>query len=573
MPAAHSTGTPTSDPSPQLTLCLVMDLKRSTATGLKLSTRRLDKFNLALVNQLRPHLEAVGLTEVRMKFTGDGWLLMSNNPDDAAPLCCLAVIMATRFQADIARETGLHPDGVPALRLAVCWARDLEVELPDGQRDFVGDSVRHAVRASQFCGDNEILIDETVQRWIHHDFLTERIDLPARLGAMPDAKWEQDLALHAVRELRVECASEEDAPVYFVNTLTVIGRSGEAEELADRISDRLQSEAGEPDADVLELRDRFNQLLAGSVDYEAAGRILADMEGAGLPPDRETLRTLLLKSGSYATQCVWLQRMKQKGVLPDLATFNAVIRQAPDERTRRKWLAQMKREGIPPDTVTLNTLVAGAPDYASAAGWLARLEAEAVRPDTGSFDLLIQRCEDVTTGMRWIERMFAAGLQPPLVSYLTLFSKDLSGISADALLAWFLRQPYHPAVAMDRPMAAYRRMGRIDDALRLALDYPYTQAARRIMRGNPDRELDRFRQAVEIHPLHPNGAYALGIALLELERRREAEPWLRRAAEVAGPGPRRDEILRLVESLRAPKPSPSHAVVTVPPPAAAVPLG
>ena len=84
---------------------------------------------------------------------------------------------------------------------------------------------------------------------------------------------------------------------------------------------------------------------------------------------------------------------------------------------------------------------------------------------------------------------------------------------------------------------------------------------------------DRFRQAVEIHPLHPNGAYALGIALLELERRREAEPWLRRAAEVAGPGPRRDEILRLVESLRAPKPSPSHAVVTVPPPAAAVPLG
>lgn len=42
--------------SPRLTLCLAMDLKASTQNGLKLSTRRLDRFTLALVNQLPTYL-------------------------------------------------------------------------------------------------------------------------------------------------------------------------------------------------------------------------------------------------------------------------------------------------------------------------------------------------------------------------------------------------------------------------------------------------------------------------------------------------------------------------------------
>lgn len=42
-------------------------------------------------------------------------------------------------------------EDVPALRLSVCFGRDLAVELPNGQRDFVGDSVCHAVAPVSFA--------------------------------------------------------------------------------------------------------------------------------------------------------------------------------------------------------------------------------------------------------------------------------------------------------------------------------------------------------------------------------------------------------------------------------------
>ena len=212
------------EPSPRLTLCLAMDLKKSTTAGLKLTTKKLDRFNLALVNQLRPHLHAVGLDKALIKFTGDGWLIMSDEPDDAAPLCCLAVIMATLFHSEISAEAALAPESIPALRLAVCWGRDLPVELPDGQRDFVGDSVRHAARACQLCHDNEVLIDDTVQRWIHHDFVTAKVFVESRLHEFPDAKMEEELVLHTLAELKVESGTDSDAPEYFVNTLAIIGR-------------------------------------------------------------------------------------------------------------------------------------------------------------------------------------------------------------------------------------------------------------------------------------------------------------------------------------------------------------
>lgn len=544
MPSPDTRAKSAPEPSPRLTLCLAIDLKQSTTAGLKLSTRRLDRFNLALVNQLNPNLKTVGLDRVRIKFTGDGWLLMSNDPDYAAPLCCLAVIMSTNFQAEMSREAQIPVNQVPALRVAVCWARDLEVELPDGQIDFVGDSVRHAVRACQFCRDNEIIIDETVQRWVQHDFLTTRIDLDERLREFPMAKMEQDLALHTLAELRLESAAEIDAPVYFVNTLSAIGRSGEAEALADRIADQLQIEAEDPQSDTVELRERFNRLLASNLDYENASRILRDMQDAGLAPDRATFTALIVKAEEYKTKCIWLQRMKQKGLAPDLGTFNELIRTATDRAARKRWLAKMKREGVSPDVETLNTLIDRDPEYPKAAEWVKTMEAEGVRPDPGTYDLLIEKAGDIASGMRWIERMFKESIQPGMVSLLTLMSKEVGTVSADELLRWYLKLPYHPPEPMQRAIAAYRKRGDIDGAIRLALDYPYTEAAKKIMRAHPDQSIAYFQQVVEANPRHPNGAYALGIALLEFRRFAEAEPWLNRALELSSPGPRRDDLMR-----------------------------
>lgn len=80
-----------------------------------------------------------------LKFTGDGWLIMTSEEERVPALCCLATIMAERFKEDMATRTHLKGDRIPALRMAICSGRDIRVELPDGRTDWVGDSARSTV--------------------------------------------------------------------------------------------------------------------------------------------------------------------------------------------------------------------------------------------------------------------------------------------------------------------------------------------------------------------------------------------------------------------------------------------
>lgn len=524
------------DPTPRMALCLAVDLKKSTATGLALSTKRLDRLNLALVRQFSPHLEAVGLTGALVKFTGDGWLVVSDNTEDAAPLCCLAIIMACRFQAEVGREAGMNPEGVPALRLAVCWGRDLPVELPGGGRDFVGDSVRHAVRACGLCRDNEILIDDTVLRWVHHDFRARRVSLTERRQEFPDAKMEQDLALHVLEELRPEAANDGDAPEYFINTLALIGRETEAEALAGRRTEGTESEAA---------LERFNRLLASNLDYEAINRLLRDMREAGLQPDVRAFNSLIAKAADYDARCRWYMRMRQDNIAPDIRTFHTLVIHAPDEIAVDKWLRRMRKAGILPDTRLLNALIDRAPSHGAAQARYDQF-AELVIPDATTFDLLIEKSPDVATGRQWVERMARAGFAPGTVSLRSLFARPVGALSGDELLGWFLALPHHPAEAIWNAIAQYRKAGRIADALRLCLDYPQTQAAQRVFRDYPGQTLTYLSEIVESNPQNANGAYALGYALRTLNREPESLDYLQRAFELALPGPRREELRRLL---------------------------
>jgi len=112
------------------------------------------------------------------------------------------------------------------------------------------------------------------------------------------------------------------------------------------------------------------------------------------------------------------------------------------------------------------------------------------------------------------------------------------------LLRWYLGLRYHPAHPIKKAIAEYRKAGRVDDALRLALDYPHTDTALRTIRQYPERALAYFREVVKKHPDHPNGAYALGMALLGVGKAAEAAPWLRKAYDLAAPGQRKDELAR-----------------------------
>lgn len=538
-----SPGKPT--PTPRLTLCLAIDLKESTASGLRLNTKKLDRFNLALVNQLKPHLEAVQLDDAVVKFTGDGWLVMSDDQEHAPALCCLALVMAHRFAGDIFSETGLEPDCIPALRLAVAAGRDLPVQLHTGQRDFVGSSVRRTVRASQFCEDNEVLVDEFVRGWVAQDFVTERVEMEPRRAANPSAKWEEDLVLHRLSELKRE-AVDDDAPMCYVNTLTLIGRRSEAESLAERISDRLMHESRLAGADPEEMLQQFNELIASAKELGTANIILSDMTKAGVRPSLQTYHLLLEKAPNADVESKWLHVMQLAGLAPTADTYDLLIRRAPNEDVLQQRLEQMVEAAVRPHQATVDRLIAQAPDVRSAAVWFNRLRETGVQPGKAAFEALIEKSETFGQARYWLERLIEAGYEVQEDSLVELFSKGVAGVAGDELLEWYLALPYHPAHPIKRAITDYRKAGRVADALRLCLDYPQVDAAVKTIRQHPNEAIRYFEGIVEREPDHPNGAYALALALEALGRVADAQPWLRRAHDLASPGPRKDELARKI---------------------------
>ncbi len=494
--------------------CLCIDMIESTQAGLELSTASFDRFNKSLVKQIKPHLENLGLAHNILKFTGDGWLLMTHDVNEVSALCCLATVMAKRFQNEMSQLTEIALDHIPQLRLAICSGRDMLVKLPDGREDWVGDSARRAVRASGCCFPNEILIDEPVRYPILRDFDTKPADVEKRFAEFQSKKTEEIFPLHVLGELKLEAATEPKAPEYFVYALGQIGKVEEAKAAGQRIAERLTEEAIKLDITDKESLQRnlrsWNRLLASLPDYSSGLKMLEGILAAGLAPDVVTYSTLVDKAPDYNAAKTWVKTMRAEGIQPDVVTYSTLISKAPDYDVAKALVDTMREERIQPNVVTYSTLVDKAPDYNAA--------------------------------KTWVKTMRAEGIQPNIPTYTALFSKDLSHKSADHILEWYLGQEYHPEEPIQAAIATYRRVRCIEEALRLTLDYPHLQAARKLIREHEEEALSYFRTLADNDPEHPNASYALGVALMELRREQEARPHLKKALRLARAGPRKAVI-------------------------------
>jgi len=599
--------------------CLSIDLIGSTEAGLKLTTQRLDSFNISLVNQIRPHLEKLGLTDASTKFTGDGWLVMTEKGKKVPALCCLATIMANRFQDEMSQKTGIAKDNIPSLRLAICSGRDIRVELPDGRKDWVGDSARKAVRASGYCMPNEILIDGSVRSWVLRDFNIKSANVEQRPPEYRPKRMEEYFTLHVLGELKPEVAVDSEAPEYFVYTLGVIGKVKEAQMVGKQVSERLGDKAsklGIAETEALQaILQSWNRLMASLPDYSSALEILKSIQAAGLDPDVvtystlinkapdydtakawvdtmqkegiqpnvvtysmlidkapdydtakawvDTMRkegiqpnvvtynTLINKAPDYDTAKAWVDTMREEGIQPDVVTYNTLINKAPDYDTAKAWVDTMQEEGIQPNVVTYNTLINKAPDYDTAKAWVDTMQKEGIQPNVVTYNTLIDKAPDYDTAKAWVDTMQKEGIQPDVVTYNTLFSKDLSRKSADDILEWYLAQKYHPDEPTQAAIATYRKIHHIDQALRLTLDYPHLQAARKLFREHDEEALAYFRGISDNDPQHPNADYALGVALMELGRQVQAQPHLKRAFKLATAPPRKALIKEWLRQIDA----------------------
>ncbi|MCK5217595.1 MAG: hypothetical protein KAJ93_07385, partial [Methanosarcinales archaeon] len=179
--------------------CLCIDMIGSTKIGLGFTNIMNDCFNISVVRQIEPHLKRYELTDALIKFTGDGWLVMTNKTEKVQSLCNLAITMASKFREDIHELSEIDKKLIPSLRLAICCGRDIPVKLLDGSKDWVGDSARRATRASGYCMRNEIIIDEPVRYEIHRDFSIKSLNPEERFPEFHPKRMEEKFKLYILK--------------------------------------------------------------------------------------------------------------------------------------------------------------------------------------------------------------------------------------------------------------------------------------------------------------------------------------------------------------------------------------
>ena len=533
--------------------CLSVDLVGSTRKGLSLRSWEADKFNLALIGQITPHLEALRLDEAVVKFTGDGWLVMS--PTAVSQLCCLALIFRDAFRKEMAALSGLRLKRIPHIRAALCYGYDREVQAPGGRRDYVGDSARRAVRASGLCKKNEVLVHSAVRDCVLRDFDFGAKDV-TRARQVP-AKWEEEIQLYVLRKVKTGMEGDSTAPADFVYTLGLIGKHREAISAALAVAQHYEI-APEP-MTALEQQPSSRQREASA----PAANGVADQKRSRLPLTE--WNRVLHSLPDYAAACALIKALVKKNLTRDVVTYNILTNRSPSLSEARNVLRMMAEDHVSPDVVTYNTLVNKAETFGQATEVVEEMKNADIVPDTftyGAFRTKIMTCNDASAfvefaksgnftldvatcnalldkasnyveGIHLVVEMKAAGLAEDIIIYQTLFSKRIGEARVETILNWYYQQPYHSSKALGTLIKSLCRLGRIDEALEIALQHPYLEDSRKLMRFNPREALDKFELVRGENPHHPTADLAIGALCLEQRNYRDAKSHLTRALRFA----------------------------------------
>ncbi|HUU45957.1 MAG TPA: hypothetical protein VM118_09505, partial [Acidobacteriota bacterium] len=179
----------------------------------------------------------------------------------------------------------------------------------------------------------------------------------------------------------------------------------------------------------------------------------------------------------------------------------------------------------------------------------------AIAPNVVTFSTLVAKAPDYAGARHWFEIMQREGVAPNVSTFSSLFSSDLSEVSPDELLAWYLSLPYHPDTPLDAAIANYRKRGLTERALRIALDYPYLPSAAKLFRSRKTAAVAFFESVLRESADHPNASYALGIALMVAGDGQVAIPHLEKARALATAGQRRADCDRRLAEIREETPT------------------
>jgi len=534
-------------------LAACMDLCGSTERGLGLPEYLNDQFNFHTVEHLRQNIDGIGLVNTITKCTGDGWLVMTDDPANVFALCALSMIVGRFFQEDLSERTGIPKGHIPQVRVGIGAGRDIAVKMPDGRPDWMGDSARRVARMHQICKPGEILVCEEIRSSALRSFEFQRLDFGERLeelGLIPDdLQWEEDFSIWVLKDLsqtyytsdfEVQQISDVESQQWLVYLLERLGRATRAEEVATYSANQLVTGAGSKLRTPGKVRDLLADLVRATGSYAVARELVSLVPSEELGVD--LLNRLVAKgpTGPDAVRC--LQEFKRHDVVPDVVTYSTLISQAKTFDDAKEWFAQMVAEGIKPNVVTYSTLISQAKTFDDAKEWFAQMVAEGIKPNVVTYNTLISQAKTFDDAKEWFAQMVAEGIKPDVVTYSTLFSKNLSRLSAKALLHWYHEQPYHPDQPLQAAISQYAKGGSINHAFRVALNYPHLQASRVFLRKLGPKAIARCEALLKRNSNDPNATYTLGVCYMLENRPDKAKAWIAKAATLSRPGKRKDAL-------------------------------
>ncbi|MBL4691533.1 MAG: hypothetical protein JKY68_08775, partial [Rhodospirillales bacterium] len=325
----------------------------------------------------------------------------------------------------------------------------------------------------------------------------------------------------------------------------------------------------------------YSTLINLSPDLETATVWFDAMREAGVRPNEVTYNTHINLSPDHETATGWFDAMREAGVRPDEVTYNTLIKLSPDLETAKVWFDAMREAGVRPDEFTYSTLINLSPDLEAATVWFDAMREAGVRPNEVTYSTLINLSPDLETATVWFDAIREAGVRPDEVTmsslakkikhpddadrltkffldaeifigegyYAAIYSLLSQHLDAEELLAWYARQRFRDPRALNAAIAGFARSGKIEDACRVALSFPYLDSAWKIYREDQEIAIAYYSRllAEEFEP--HNAVYALGYCFKENGRYEEALEMFNQALSMSKHEKRTENIQKQISEI------------------------
>jgi tetratricopeptide (TPR) repeat protein len=227
-----------------------------------------------------------------------------------------------------------------------------------------------------------------------------------------------------------------------------------------------------------------------------------------------------------------------------------MINISPDYATAKHWFEQMREARVAPDDVTYSTLINISPDYATAKHWFEQMREARVAPNMVTLTTIAKHVTSFAEADELTGLILASECQIGYGYFAKIYSIVARELTAPQLLSWRAKQGHKSPSALDAAISRYRRDEKIEDALRVALAFPYLPASRKLFRDRNDAAVAYYSKCLADGFEPYNANYALGYCFFEACDYDPARALFGAALEDAPSGPRCKDIKGRLEEIR-----------------------